>query len=126
MGKKPEPCKHKWKDFKWYYVVSYERGRTYVRIYEPYVCIYCKERKNVVLDEVWRSGNLRNNLIGLSNMVNTFLSPYRDHLGHRAIIEDEIHDLQLVDRAHLEAHEKLRELRAEVPKIGSGDSNGTV
>ena len=41
-------CRHTWKDFPWYLKSTYYSGQSSydIAIYEPYVCILCKERKD--------------------------------------------------------------------------------
>lgn len=46
----PPPCKHKWKDFPWYIDSAlFDNTKLHIRIIEPYVCIYCKKRKDIIL-----------------------------------------------------------------------------
>ncbi len=49
----PPPCRHRWKDFPWYINAEYFSGvdRFEFRVYEPYVCIYCKERQDKLIFE---------------------------------------------------------------------------
>ena len=43
-------CNHKWKDFPWYIDSTWCTDQTFnLTIIEPYVCIFCKERKNIEL-----------------------------------------------------------------------------
>lgn len=106
--KKPSPkhCAHKWKDFKWYIEATYYSSDNSfnIKIIEPYVCIYCKERKNVILKEhnsvccTEREAN---------NIYNNWEKRYSGNLEDRAIIEDKINDMTLVDREYLELYDKV-------------------
>lgn len=104
---KPPPCNHKWKDFPWYTIESYDYSSRVVcfSVYEPYVCIYCKERKDVCLEKHKR-------FVGSRLNADKYIIKRKEELGSnwkpRAIVEDMINDFQLVDREHLKIAEALR------------------
>lgn len=103
----PKPqCSHKWRDFKWYDEATYyTNSHTYsIKIYEPYVCIHCKERRDELLLESTGSASSETEA---RNRVNEIRNNYKEHLDHRAIVEDEIKDMQLVDRKYLEIAQGL-------------------
>ena len=52
------PHEHTWKDMPWYLGIHYSSSARTAgyRIVEPYICITCGERKNVVLEELDWSG----------------------------------------------------------------------
>ena len=102
----PPPCKHKWQDFPWYCTYSTSYGELDVTIKEPYVCIYCKERKDVVLLHNHYSRATQQEI---QRKLTEVRNAYRDHLEDMAIVEDQIHDFQLVDRQWLEIAKALRE-----------------
>lgn len=110
----PAPCKHKWKDFKWYIDVkldgNYTKYNYGVCIYEPYVCVHCKERKDVELSTQWFPS-----IEKARGYLTEICEKYEDYLGDKVIIEDEIHDMQLVDREYLDAYEKLVQMRNNPP-----------
>lgn len=107
---KPPECKHKWKDFPWYmkgvYYNDYHSCR--IRMYEPYVCIKCKERKDILLNEIeqqnisWKE---------FEKLYNEIEECYKDHVQLTCIVEDQIHDFQMIDKAYLEAFEKWQAMQ---------------
>ena len=105
--KKREPpvrtvCAHKWQDFDWYLEwekISDGTGFCVAKysIIEPYVCIHCKER----MDKVLESRKLSQ---CTSQQADAFLRDVREHypqIKDRPVVEDEIADMQLVDRDYL-------------------------
>ena len=113
--KKKEPkseCCHKYKDFDWYAEAnySYENKALDAKIYEPYVCIYCGHRKDVELDSTYR---FPLSFESAQETYEEFQKPYLDKIRKKAFIENEIHDMLLVDRAYLEIYEQLHKERFE-------------
>ena len=107
--KKPSPkhCNHKWKDFKWDIEATYyysSDNSFNIKIIEPYVCIYCKERKNVILKEYNSACCTEREA---NNIYNNWEKRYSGNLEDRAIIEDKINDMILVDREYLELYNKV-------------------
>lgn len=108
--KRPSICQHKWKDFKWYIETDHKNGhwvhgsyiepKSIVRIIKPYVCILCKERKEIVLLEEEYKGC--ENISSFNNRVKELKVKYDEYLENKVIIEDQINDFQLVDREYLE------------------------
>lgn len=104
------PCNHKWKDFDWYQETTFnikregdERGYSEVEIYEPYVCIHCKERKNRLLDTfITPFGSAQACDKWAEDYIN---KSYPNKIKARAYVEDAIADFQLVDRDYLRAAE---------------------
>lgn len=90
-------CDHKWKDFDWYMDFTIEGKALKYKICEPYVCIHCKLRKDIVLEQytIWASSNA-----SAWEQVEELRQKYPKIKG-RAIIEDEINDTQLIDREYL-------------------------
>lgn len=103
----PPPCKHKWQDFPWYTEYWWDDNGNYgIQIFEPYVCIYCKERKDIeLLHEEYNNATAK----GREKDIAEIEALYKDHLQPRAVVEDKIHDFQLVDRQWLEIAKALRE-----------------
>jgi len=98
---KPE-CSHKFRDFHWYvegtaYVHHFE-----MKIVEPYVCVWCGHRKNVILQSFYQEhvDNPRQEMVEITK---SLLDTYGDRIQPRAFVEDEINDMQLVDRDYLRA-----------------------
>lgn len=98
-------CKHLWKDFGFFYKSDYWPGDRYgeIKVYEPYVCIFCKERKNILL------ATLEYNHTSLEAMtVNEEEVSKKYNIKDRVLLEDEINDFQLVNREALELAVKLK------------------
>ena len=99
-------CNHKWRDFPWYIKATYYDSvrRFELQIIEPYVCIHCKERKDVVLHEVVRNNSSWKHV---EELLAECEEKYGEHCQSRPVIEDMIHDMQLVDRQYLKIAESL-------------------
>ncbi len=98
-------CQHKWTDIKdddgndlWYMEVSvYNDGDYKYEVVEPYVCIHCKERKDVVLEKrSWHVDSVNDAWNELKKIRKKY-----PQIKDRAIVENAINDLQLVDRHYL-------------------------
>lgn len=102
-----EVCEHKYKDFSWYLEGQYEGDSKTVTatIYKPYVCIHCGHRKDVVLDEICHSPITFEEAKKLFAYLKEF---YKDKLKEKAYVEDEIHDMMLVDRSYIDIYMALR------------------
>lgn len=112
----PPPCRHRWKDFPWYIDAEYFSGadRFEFRVYEPYVCIYCKERQDKLIFEYISSISKKE----ANKYIEDFEEKYDEHLEDRVIIEDMITDMQLVDREYLNIYESLKTLNPDkTPKL---------
>lgn len=117
---KPEPepqpvvCNHKWQDFPWYIDGTYYPSdhREIVDVYEPYVCIHCKERKDIRL--LHHSTNVRNR-DEADEIFDHIQNQYKEHLRDRAEIEDMINDMQFVDAEYLKYYRMVKELEP-IPK----------
>ena len=103
-------CNHKFQDFPWY--VEGEEGDNgytfapwyHLIIKEPYVCIYCGERRDKVLWEIKRYGSHTEAVKALDDVCEKF----KDRIRHRAEIEDMINDMQLVDPQYLQYYHMLQ------------------
>lgn len=102
-------CEHHWLDFPWYIHGNYDApSKTQLtEIFEPYVCIHCKQRKDVLL---LRQINSAQSFKEATDFYNDVLEEYEDHLEPRAIVEDKISDMQLVDRDYLKYYRMLHEI----------------
>lgn len=100
----PLPCNHKWRDFPAYMTYSYSCQELTVKIYEPYVCVYCKERRDELLNMIKRYGVKREDIYTILNGIE---KKYAAIIKPRPIVEDMVKDEQLVDRQHLEIHDML-------------------
>lgn len=99
-------CNHKYKDFAWYASGTYDVAtKTYTgQIYEPYVCIYCGHRKDILLEDTCCHP------LSYEEAKKThdqFQEPYEKQLKARAFVEDEINDMILVDREYLNIYMML-------------------
>ena len=107
----PKKCEHKFQDFPWY-VEGEESGNTvyngspwyHLVIKEPYVCIHCGERHDKILWEMKRYGPHKEAVQALDDISEKF----KDHIRHRAEIEDMINDMQLVDPQYLQYYHMLQ------------------
>ena len=92
-------------DFHWYIEGEYRAhppGMFSIRIIEPYVCVWCGDRKNQVLQEIVREGNMASKS-EMVEVTKSLMDTYGDKIRPRAFVEDEINDMQLVDRDYLRA-----------------------
>ena len=106
----PKKCEHKFQDFPWYIEGEENSGISTgvpwyrLTIKEPYVCIYCGERQDKILWEITRYGNHREAVESLDSINEEF----KDRIKHRAIIEDMINDMKLVDPQYLQYYHMLQ------------------
>lgn len=99
ITKEPE-CHHKYRDFPWYIECIIYNNHTFeIKVIEPYVCVWCGHRENKVLQEVFRTGNAKDARQTVADMKET----YGDNIQPRALVENDINDMQLVDRDYLRA-----------------------
>lgn len=80
------------------------RQSWHIAIIEPYVCIHCKERKNVCLLRAAYDGVTEKEA---NHLFEENESEYKEYLKPRAVVEDMISDFQLVDRTYLELADSL-------------------
>lgn len=102
----PIICNHKWKDFPWYITgtFAYDKSHWNCKIIEPYVCIYCGQRQDKLLQEYDRY-NLT--MEEADNYLQGVRDEFKDYCKPRAIVEDMINDFKLVDPATLYYYELL-------------------
>lgn len=107
----PPPCDHKFRDFPWYIksLFTYENsdndiGSLKVEAIKPYVCIHCGYRKDVV---VASTSTVRVKRDDADKMIDDFEEPYKDYIKPIGVVESEIHDMLLVDRAYLKIVDDL-------------------
>lgn len=116
--KKTPICLHKHKDFPWYVAISeYEHGgythRYKVDVVEPYVCVHCGRRQNIVLiqySDIMSKGEA-------DNIAERLKEKYSDHIQDRAIVEDMVNDAILVDQQYLRFYEMVKSGKIELPKL---------
>lgn len=104
-----EKHEHKWRDFSWYQISKWRDGYYDVYIYEPYVCVTCKERKNVELLHECGYCTFKN----FNDVIKRILSPYANRLKPRAVVEDEVNDAILVDKEFVDAWDKLHKMNED-------------
>ena len=102
----PPPCKHSYKDFPWYIQINYYSSKHEFdyTIYEPYVCIYCGKRKDVKLYH--SDGGHYDKFKDLLTFEKAMYNEYPE-MKPRPIVEDMIHDMQLVDKEKLYWYEVM-------------------
>ena len=102
----PPKCTHKFKDFPWYVESTYYpyEKRFKVVVYEPYVCVLCGQRIDKKLYEHSSSGTKKD----ADTLKEAIEEKYGDKIENRVLIEDEINDLQLVDREYLKFYEMIK------------------
>jgi len=110
---------HTWKDMPWYMETGYNgsnKTASYM-IIEPYICISCGERKNVTLErQDWSNISAEER----EKIYSKVRNKYRKYLKPRAVVEDMINNILLVQDAHkLEMLETMRGL----PYRGVGTSS---
>lgn len=99
---------HVFKDMPWYMEEEYSgEGRwALYRIIEPYICIYCGERKNVVLDKT-RWDNITP--ADREKFYEEVRHTYKKYLKPKAVVEDMINNILLVrDPKYLDTVEAFR------------------
>ena len=99
---KPAVCNHKWKDFPWYALWGREDGRYYFKIFEPYVCIKCKERR----DELLTRMNFEKSK-DRDEELKKLHEKYKGKILDLVEVEDMVKDEQLVDREYLKLLEEF-------------------
>jgi len=102
----PPKCTHKFKDFPWYVeyrYYTYEK-RFKIVVYEPYVCVLCGKRIDKELYRYESSGTKKE----ADELNEAIHGKYSDKIEDRVLIEDEINDLQLVDREYLKFYEMIK------------------
>ena len=105
-------CNHKYKYFPWFYEARYNtstRELTF-KVWEPFVCIHCKERINRLLYE--RNSHYKT-YEEADDYVTQFREKYADRMEEEVIVEDMIADMQLVDRDYLLIAETLLKVPAD-------------
>ena len=102
------PCQrgdHRYRDFNWYIktvdVSDYYSSSYIVRVIEPYVCIHCGHREDIILGE-WKFRKKSDR----DEMVKGLPLKYRN-IRSVLEIEDAINDMQLVDREYLSIMQQL-------------------
>lgn len=121
----PKECNHMWKDFPWYIDSEYDAFSKTVdlKVYEPYVCIQCKKRKDVLLDSYTRYATSYDEA---NKIVGNRIEDYEDRIRPKAVIEDMVNDEQLVDRQALNIIAMLRGETAPEHSLRYVKSDGTL
>lgn len=105
----PQECSHKYQDFPWYIEGTsntdayYNRSYYTIKIIEPYVCVYCGKREDKVLWHIQRYGSEKEG----QAIVDELKEKFKDHVRHRAEVEDMINDMKMVDVEHLKYYHLL-------------------
>ena len=106
----PQKCDHKWQDFPWYIDSNYyfDSRTLELEIIEPYVCVKCKKRKNVVLS---RSTRCRITWDEATDIVKETQEKFKDKLLTQTEVEDKINDFIMVDRDYLHGYHLVHGLK---------------
>ena len=90
---------HTWKDMPWYMDVRFNgvHQTAGYEIIEPYICIICGERKNVKLESEDYSGI---DAEARKKIFNQVRNKYKKYLKPRAVVEDMINNILLVQDAN--------------------------
>ena len=105
-------CDHKWMDFPAYIESDYNERSYSIKVLEPYVCIFCKKRKNEIIAQ--ERGECRNPKQKIKELEKQFES--YDIVAPRIIVEDMVKDFQNVDRNYLAWYDYLHN-KGERPNI---------
>jgi len=112
----PPPCQHKWRDCEYWYLEykASNEGFTY-KIFEPYYCIHCGERNDIMLES---GKELITQERPVEKLISEFLALY-PQLRPRAVVEDIVNDAIKVDREYLKIYDRLHgdKCNAEEQKI---------
>lgn len=104
----PEPvekkCEHKFQDFPWFLTWNLESNYYKIDVIEPYVCIFCGERKNKVLAS-YTGNNPKNG----EKLLEQLHKRFDNHIKYQEEIEDMINDMTLVDPEYLKWYHLLHE-----------------
>ena len=99
-------CNHKYRDFHWYINTFYDPDYGLypygVKVIAHYVCVKCKDRRNEILME----RNLKTSEKAFKCQAE-LEKKYPDHIRPQLLVEDEIKDMQLVDREYLNQVDKM-------------------
>ena len=97
-------CHHKFKDFDWYISREYNccNGNYKIKVCEPYVCIKCHYREDIELHIIYGSG-----YDAYKKDTEIVKKMYEKKIKPKAIIEDEINDMLMVDKDYLDAYYQL-------------------
>ena len=109
-------CNHKYQDFPWYIESMYytDTHNWEAKIKEPYVCIYCGKRDDKILETKRRINVTRDQA---DKYFNDLYDQYKDYVKPRAVIEDMINDMVLVDQEYLKWYRILRNQENSHPQI---------
>ena len=129
---KPQPesppkkvCDHKWTDIQdedgdcWYIEYDIDGKTLTYTIYQPYVCIHCKARKDVVMEGSTVSFSKQSEAWDELNEIKKRYPQIR----LRALVEDKINDFQLIDRDYLRYASLVI---GRLPIKGSGDPDSGI
>lgn len=109
-------CNHTWKPFPWYCEsIHYtDTNKLDIQIYKPYVCIHCKEVNRIRIERYERYINSSRDA---DEALTVLLLDYENNLKPRAIVEEMIADMQLVDEVKLKIAEELQNPKGGI-KVG--------
>lgn len=105
------PCFHTWIDFPWFIRHNWtpynygDKGISTLSVYEPYICVHCKERKDVLLcQETEDAISAKRHWEKLRE----WEEKYKDHAKPRPVVEDMINDAIYIDKGKVAIVAKMR------------------
>lgn len=118
-------CPHTYKDFPWYMESQYDRGTCvlHFKIIEPYVCLHCGDRQNIILEKGDRYVTTYKEACSVTDFI---YDQHKDDLRQKAVVEDMIHDAIYVDREKLDILERLRNAKNYAPGIKNEEETKNV
>lgn len=113
------PCIHTWIDFPWFIRHKWapnsygDKGISTLSVYEPYVCVHCKKRNDVLLYQESEDGiSVKRHWEKLKE----WEEKYKDHIMPRPIVEDMINDAIYVDKGKIAIVAKMRGYTSEAKR----------
>lgn len=108
-------CPHTWQDFDWYIKSQYGNNTVTIQLYEPYVCISCKERMDKLLEQK-TFPNIKS-LAEAEQIIKSYVEQYGGRIKPKPIVEDQVNDFQFIDRHFLEVVKRIYHL----PEVETSD-----
>ena len=97
-------CEHKFQDFPWYLTWDIQYNRYMIKVIEPYVYIFCGERRDKVLAS-YTGTNYKEG----DKLLNELRNRFDNHIKYQEEVEDMINDMLPVDPEYLKWYHLLRE-----------------
>ena len=111
------PCQqkggsHLWRDFPAF--IQWKTGKNgYIKVMEPYICTYCHERDDRLLEKTEYSNLSQQRL---DEIIDKLMAEYPDLIKPRVVVEDMVEDAIHVDRMRLKIWEQLHTPEKPIPE----------